>query len=469
MSVCVKGDTILYGSDNYLKIADAADPSNPIEIGETSVPGNIYSITVRNEYAYLADIFNGLRIIDISDPSHPTEVGHYNNIYYTRQIVVRDNYAYVACEGEGLKIINISNPMKPLEEGSYETPGRAYSVALKGNYAYLAATNSGIRVIDISDPSDPFEAGYYPTEGYAYDLTIQGFYLFVAEGAAGLRIFNISNPLNIKQIGYYDTDGLASGISVEGNHAFVNDGIDSLFLIFDVSEVYFPQETGCYKTATANWSSAVNGELAFVASDGAGLYILDCSLAPTLLQSFNIRQAETKMELSWDISSREGITGFKIYRTTNEEQPMTKTTSPTIPITASNHYEYTDNDLINGKSYTYTLAVRDSDGSESVIGERTVTYKLPNIVYLCQNRPNPFNPSTSIECTLAEPAHLNLSVYDINGKLVKTIFNGDAPAGSVTTSWDGKNKRGEKVPSGIYFCRLSSAKQTKTIKMVLLK
>lgn len=89
---------------------------------------------------------------------------------------------------------------------------------------------------------------------------------------------------------------------------------------------------------------------------------------------------------------------------------------------------------------------------------------------LAQNVPNPFNPSTIIEFSLRERAQVALRIYDVRGRLVRTLVDGVRNAGaSHRIEWDGRNDAGTRVASGVYFCRLATRDFTATRKMVLLK
>jgi len=89
---------------------------------------------------------------------------------------------------------------------------------------------------------------------------------------------------------------------------------------------------------------------------------------------------------------------------------------------------------------------------------------------LQQNYPNPFNPQTTINFTLKDNIHsLNLSIYNIKGQLVKTLYRGALQKGQYNLVWDGTNDSGKQVSSGIYFYKLSNGKETQQKKMVLMK
>jgi hypothetical protein len=97
---------------------------------------------------------------------------------------------------------------------------------------------------------------------------------------------------------------------------------------------------------------------------------------------------------------------------------------------------------------------------------------LPNpspVFALHQNRPNPFNPTTTISFTLPERSHATLSIYNVEGKLVKTLVNDMLEMGYEQIVWDGTDLDGNSLSSGIYFYQLKAEGKKLTKKMILLK
>ncbi|MFH1851947.1 MAG: N-acetylmuramoyl-L-alanine amidase [Candidatus Neomarinimicrobiota bacterium] len=90
-------------------------------------------------------------------------------------------------------------------------------------------------------------------------------------------------------------------------------------------------------------------------------------------------------------------------------------------------------------------------------------------IALRQNYPNPFNPVTNISFTLSRTDRVMLAVYDISGRLVKTITCDDYKAGQHFVQWDGTNNVGESQASGIYFYRLTATDINLSRRMTLLK
>jgi hypothetical protein len=93
----------------------------------------------------------------------------------------------------------------------------------------------------------------------------------------------------------------------------------------------------------------------------------------------------------------------------------------------------------------------------------------PESFALFQNQPNPFNPITQISFRLPVRTYASLIVYNVAGKKVATLVDGDMEAGSHTVQWDGRDEAGNAVASGVYLYRLRTREFAQTMKMVLMK
>ena len=120
-----------------------------------------------------------------------------------------------------------------------------------------------------------------------------------------------------------------------------------------------------------------------------------------------------------------------------------------------------------GETYRYLVAVNE-DGARIASFETEVTTNTASLT-LRQNHPNPFNPVTQIPFVIDETQHLTLSVYDISGRLVRTLVDRRMRPGSYTEQWDGTDARGNRVASGVYFYRLTAGKTVLSRKSLLLK
>ena len=88
---------------------------------------------------------------------------------------------------------------------------------------------------------------------------------------------------------------------------------------------------------------------------------------------------------------------------------------------------------------------------------------------LNQNYPNPFNPSTTISFDVYEASRVSLSVFDLNGRLVKNLMSGNLGAGTYNIDWNGKNAKGLSVAGGVYFYSITSGESSIIKKMSLIK
>jgi len=94
---------------------------------------------------------------------------------------------------------------------------------------------------------------------------------------------------------------------------------------------------------------------------------------------------------------------------------------------------------------------------------------LPITYYLYNAYPNPFNPVTFLRYDLPEDGLVNITIYDMMGRKVKTLVNGSQAAGYKSIRWNATNDRNEPVSAGLYLYTIQAGKFRQTKKMVLLK
>ncbi len=83
--------------------------------------------------------------------------------------------------------------------------------------------------------------------------------------------------------------------------------------------------------------------------------------------------------------------------------------------------------------------------------------------------PNPANPFALIRYAAAEPSRVRLSIYAVNGELVRTLVDDARGTGVHVEHWDGRNRRGEEVSSGLYFVRLEAGVRVFTRKLIVAR
>tara|TARA_B100001113_G_scaffold192198_1_gene157547 strand:- start:414 stop:716 length:303 start_codon:yes stop_codon:yes gene_type:complete len=86
-----------------------------------------------------------------------------------------------------------------------------------------------------------------------------------------------------------------------------------------------------------------------------------------------------------------------------------------------------------------------------------------------QNYPNPFNPITFIKYELEMEGPVKITIYDMMGRLIKTLLNGSQTAGHKNIKWNATNDKNEAVSAGLYLYTIESGNNIQTMKMILLK
>ena len=120
---------------------------------------------------------------------------------------------------------------------------------------------------------------------------------------------------------------------------------------------------------------------------------------------------------------------------------------------------------VNDQGYSSGFAAPVQQESTPTDAEHPVSYRFN----LRPNTPNPFNPNTRIDFELDRARHVQVTIYDLAGRLVRRLVDRSLEPGRHNTVWDGRNGRGQRVASGVYFYRLASGDLLQTRKMVLLK
>ena len=95
--------------------------------------------------------------------------------------------------------------------------------------------------------------------------------------------------------------------------------------------------------------------------------------------------------------------------------------------------------------------------------------QLPEEFALYTPYPNPFNPTTQIRVDVAESGRVQLAVYDINGRLVRTLVDATLDRGHHEMEWDARDRNGHMISTGVYFIQFTAVSYRNTNKVLFLK
>ncbi|MCD4691146.1 T9SS type A sorting domain-containing protein [bacterium] len=169
----------------------------------------------------------------------------------------------------------------------------------------------------------------------------------------------------------------------------------------------------------------------------------------------------------------ESDTVFSIYRPINWLVVAPESGSVSAGDTDSIELQFDATGLSEGDYYADILI--DSNGGARVTVPVTLHVQgtgvetLPVSLVLFGNHPNPFNPTTRIAFSLPQPGNVKVSVFDVSGRLVRVLTDGEYAAGQGEVAWDGTDSVGKSVATGVYLYRMEAAGETRDGKMVLLK
>jgi VCBS repeat-containing protein len=138
-------------------------------------------------------------------------------------------------------------------------------------------------------------------------------------------------------------------------------------------------------------------------------------------------------------------------------------------------------DASNGDLFTLIVSAANTDALGTISGEARLNaaassalgavdvIEIPDSYTLSQNYPNPFNPTTSIQYQLPEATGVKIAVFDMQGRLVRTIVNQEQKAGTYTVQWDGRSESGVQAASGMYIYQIRTESFVSTKRMMLVK
>jgi hypothetical protein len=198
------------------------------------------------------------------------------------------------------------------------------------------------------------------------------------------------------------------------------------------------------------------------------LNVYYANVVPVYLQQYASYWREDHAEITWILTGAgdNAELEFRVSRRCDYGRDFVPLAAPEI-VEEGSAYTCLDYTVEAGRTYVYRVEVIE-DGVRATSFEtelRTPRYSPPPI----QSYPNPFNSTSTISYSVQREGRVGLCVYDIGGRLIRTLVDGQKSPGDYEVKWSGRRTDGTAVPSGIYFVRLETRGQAQTRKIVVLR
>jgi hypothetical protein len=388
-----------------------------------------YSIAI-DEARHAAFIGSGgkVYVIGIENPANPVLLGEVAIGGMAKDLHYENGHLYVADLTDGLRIVSVADLGNPAVVGYFDTQSYVWGLTVADSHAFLACGGNGLIVVSVETPSAPVEVGRCPISGYVTSVDIQDSLLAVADNVGVMRLLSVKDPANPREIGSCASPGTPWGIAIFDQEVFVAAGGAGL-RVMSVTDPHDPLEVGFSDTPGYARNVMIEWPYAYLASGASGLRIISIADTSALVElGFYDSDGYT-----WDVASSDSL-----------------------------------------------LYVADGDGGMlileltqpvSVDGPGDTGAPAPRALSLAQNYPNPFNPVTTIGFTVPgqNETRVVLLIHNIRGRLVRILIDEALSPGERTVVWDGRNERGEKVPSGVYLYTLRSGGSVVSRKMTVIE
>lgn len=208
----------------------------------------------------------------------------------------------------------------------------------------------------------------------------------------------------------------------------------------------------------------------------------DTQTLPVTLSSFNgVFNNSGSILLKWTTQSESNMLGYHVYRSDNINLANAERISDCL-IQAQNqptetHYQYSDQQFSNDKTYYYWLSSCELDGTIEYHGPvviKTIQEEITPPVFISETclhpaYPNPANPSTMISFDLSEDSHVEITIYNIKGQFITKLTDQTYPKGKYQLIWEGKDQQGKNCTTGVYLYKMNCKNYQSIKKLMIIK
>ena len=445
ISFVIIGSALYGGTDPSLEFLGQLWFDSYYSGSDTSGGSDVWGYTTPEgeEYAIMG-VYEGVAVIRTIDLEVIDIIPgpQQNDYWFHRDIKTYGHYAYVTNEmygtNEGLMILDLQYlPDSVRLVGSYDISpdlrSHNLSIDVATGFAYIEESN-GWLILDLADPENPIDVGIISAPGH--DIMVRNDTAYVAEGWGSIfSIWDVTSKAHPQELVSIasPSNGYLHNIwpTEDGNYVLTTEETDNRTVkIWDISDLNNVNLVAEYLAPNDLAHNVhVEGDYAFISHYTSGVAVLD------------IHDPTNPVEVA-------------VYDTyvPNDDPQFAGCWGV---------YPHTSNGMVFTSNIEGYLNIFQFHDIETDVNEETA---LTGEFVLNQNYPNPFNPITTLRYKIPEKQTVSLSIFDLSGRLVETIFDDQLEPGTFKILWNASAHS-----SGVYFAILENGKNRIVQKLILLK
>ncbi len=185
------------------------------------------------------------------------------------------------------------------------------------------------------------------------------------------------------------------------------------------------------------------------------------------ITSFTASSEKEGIQLRWHAPGTAAM-GFNLYRGLSVAGATQKLNGGS-PIVGGPNYSYLDREVEPDRTYFYKIAALSASGHEELLGVAQATAGGPVLLSVRRSKPNPFDRQAELSFTLPRASAVRLTISDVQGRRVRELVASSLPAGEHGARWDGRDDRGRRAATGIYFATLDAGGTVVRTRLALLR
>lgn len=499
------------GSSGGLQVIDVANPAAPVVVGGVSTPSGAIGVAWSDGLIYVCCFEGTMHVIDVSSPSAPTIIGTLETQGIGTEIEITGHYAYISrissdWQTGSLEVIDVSNPGSPALVGVVPTPGTGWGVDVAGDdelaFAYVADGTSGLFVYPVhcgrGGAGGTVTADGFPLVNAIVDImTSDGWFRSTSTDPAGTYAFS-DVPEGPAEVSVVVPLGYRPLAPSSGTHSVVIAAGHAATCDFSLAT----QPAQGPVRSTGYWKHQVR---VHTSGQGTAQETLEAMSVtyPTLIYRHFYENSLASIDLEGVTylpgPERMTLEAIRNVLDVSQAPMLARAKQQYLALllnVASSRLRSTDAVSLDGATASQAIqqvADQISDGAtgnderaknlaEAInnairVAPGTVDLSIPIIPFAPQPasavleraRPNPMRSELTLEFQVLVPGQATVAIYDVTGRLVRTLFAGPVGLGMQRRIWDGRVADGSLAANGVYFYRVVMPDRDVTSRFVVMR